>query len=235
MEALAGLDHRRSWDRIVYRAADSSVHIGWNGDGRRRVYGIRHGRTLRRLGPLHAGQSSEALGRMDSGALERAADCEPVCHWLFGRCRRRVHRLDHWRIRDPARRLSAPHAPTPSSHGPLAAPCALAHLALAERGHKARARPPPGFMTWHRRANYERGPTALRERIGRSNGVTAIGWMTILRGRWPTGILASTLPPRRSISDTSLDCSFVTYANWLSDVAAIQCGIAPNFTSLVFL
>ena len=62
-----------------------------------------------------------------------------------------------------------------------------------------------------------------------------IAWITISRGSLPTGILASTLPPRGSITDTSLDCSFVTCANWLSDVAAIQCGITPNFISFVFL
>ena len=34
----------------------------------------------------------------------------------------------------------------------------------------------------------------------------------------------------RSTIDTSFDFSFVTNAKWLSEVAAIQCGISPGLT-----
>src|SRR5438046_2136894 len=45
-------------------------------------------------------------------------------------------------------------------------------------------------------------------------------WSTILRGALPTGIVSATVPVARSTTETLLDASFVTYAKWLSEVAA---------------
>src|SRR5205085_459721 len=59
---------------------------------------------------------------------------------------------------------------------------------------------------------------------------TAPDWTTILRGALPTGIVVVTALLVRSTTETSFDFSLVTYAKWLSEVAAIQCGILPTLT-----
>src|SRR5258708_38184516 len=59
---------------------------------------------------------------------------------------------------------------------------------------------------------------------------TAPDWTTILRGALPTGIVVITALLVRSTTETSFDFSLVTYAKWLSEVAAIQCGIVPTLT-----
>ena len=53
---------------------------------------------------------------------------------------------------------------------------------------------------------------------------------TILRGALPTGMVSVTVLLVRSTIETLLETSLVTYAKWLSDVAAIQCGMSPTFT-----
>src|SRR6266571_5987824 len=54
------------------------------------------------------------------------------------------------------------------------------------------------------------------------------GWSTILRGAAPTGTVAITLCSARSTTDKSFELSFVTYAQRLSEVTPIQCGIMPT-------
>src|SRR2546423_8557117 len=54
------------------------------------------------------------------------------------------------------------------------------------------------------------------------------GWTTILRGALPTGTVAVTLRSARSTTDTSFEVSLVTYAQRLSEVTPIQCGIVPT-------
>src|SRR5947209_5070000 len=59
---------------------------------------------------------------------------------------------------------------------------------------------------------------------------TAIGagWITILRGPAPTGTVALTVWLDRSTTDRSFDISLVTYAQRLSELTPIQCGIVPT-------
>src|SRR5258708_6887103 len=54
------------------------------------------------------------------------------------------------------------------------------------------------------------------------------GCTTIFRGALPTGTVAFTVRSARSTTDTSLEFSLVTYAQRLSEVTPIQCGIAPT-------
>src|ERR1051326_2067623 len=56
------------------------------------------------------------------------------------------------------------------------------------------------------------------------------GCTTIFRGALPTGIVAFTERSDRSTTLRSLEFSLVTYAQRLSEVTPIQCGIVPTFT-----
>src|SRR4029453_11481433 len=57
-----------------------------------------------------------------------------------------------------------------------------------------------------------------------------MGWTAILRGAFPTGMVAVTARVERSTRDTSLEPSLATQAERPSDVMAIQCGSFPTGT-----
>src|SRR5262249_30965801 len=56
------------------------------------------------------------------------------------------------------------------------------------------------------------------------------GWTAILRGAFPTGMVAVTARVERSTTETSLDPSLATHAVRPSGAMAIQCGSVPTGT-----
>src|SRR5215467_12499426 len=58
----------------------------------------------------------------------------------------------------------------------------------------------------------------------------AAGWTAILRGAFPTGMVAVTVRVERSTTETSLELSLATHAVRPSAPMAIQCGSLPTGT-----
>src|SRR5215510_11443833 len=58
----------------------------------------------------------------------------------------------------------------------------------------------------------------------------ATGWTAILRGAFPTGMVAVTVRVERSTTETSLELSLATHAVRPSAPMAIQCGSLPTGT-----
>src|SRR3981081_1310848 len=114
-----------------------------------------------------------------------------------------------------------PGAISPESHAPpsLVLVCATGSLLLKVTAS-------PVLMVSDAGANANLAMPMLAAPVGAPALVP--GWITILRGPLPTGIVALTLRSARSTTDTSFEVSFVTNAQRLSDVTPIQCGIVPT-------
>src|SRR5437660_4153434 len=121
-----------------------------------------------------------------------------------------------------------PGAMSPESHPPpaLVLVCATGSLLVNVIAW-------PGLTVIVAGANANLPMPTLAAPVAGPPAVAGPGWTTILRGPLPTATVAVTLCSARSTTDTSFELSFVTYAQRLSEVTPIQCGIVPTLIESV--